>query len=60
MQVNAEGEDTEPERVEVHLLTALRDELMRKVLAAAVLTQAELNEVEEDAAKRVGSVPRAW
>lgn len=50
MQVNAEGEDTESERAEVHFLAALLDELMRKVLSAGVLTQAELNEVEAAAA----------
>lgn len=60
MHVNAEGEDTESERGEVHFLAALLDELMRKVLAAGVLTQAELNEVEAAAAQRVGGVPRAW
>jgi hypothetical protein len=60
MHVNAEGEDIESERAEVHFLAALLDELMRKVLAAGVLTQAELNEVEAAAAKRVGGVPRAW
>ena len=38
MHVNAEGEDTESERAEVHFLAALLDELMRKVLAAGVLT----------------------
>ncbi|MBY9061662.1 hypothetical protein K7957_01785 [Sphingomonas yunnanensis] len=60
MQVNAEGEDTESERAEVHFLAALLDELMRKMLSAGVLTQADLNEVEAVAAKRVGGVPRAW
>ncbi|WP_258046868.1 hypothetical protein [Sphingomonas folli] len=60
MQVNSEGEDTESERAEVHFLAALLDELMRKVLAAGVLTQSDLNEVEAAAAKRVGGAPRAW
>jgi len=60
MEVNAEGEDTGSERAEVHFLAALLDELMRKLLAAGVLTQADLNEVEVAAAKRVGGTPRAW
>lgn len=60
MHVNSEGEDTESERAEVHFLAALLDELMRKVLAAGVLTQADLNDVEAAAAKRVGGAPRAW
>ena len=60
MIVNADGEDTGSERAEVHFLSALVDELMRKMLAASVLTQADLNEVEAAAAKRVGGIPRAW
>ena len=60
MDVNAEGEDTGSERAEVHFLAALVDELMRKTLAAGVLTQADLNEIEQAAAKRVGSEPRGW
>lgn len=60
MHVNAEGEDTESERAEVHFLAALLDELMRKVLAEGVLSQGDLNEIEAAAAKRVGGLPRAW
>lgn len=41
MEVNAEGEGTGAERAEVHFLAALLDELMRKMLAAGVLTQAD-------------------
>jgi len=48
------------ERAEVHFLSALVDELMRKMLAAGVMTQADLNDVEAAAAKRVGGIPRAW
>jgi len=60
MTVNADGEDTGSERAEVHFLSALVDELMRKMLAAGVMTQADLNDVEAAAAKRVGGIPRAW
>lgn len=60
MDVNAEGEDTGSERAEVHFLAALVDELMRKMLAAGVLTRTDLNEVEQAAARRVGAVPRGW
>lgn len=60
MDVNADGEDTLSERAEVHFLAALVDEIMRKMMVAGVLSQADLNEVEQAAAKRVGSVPRAW
>ncbi len=60
MDVNADGEDTGSERAEVHFLAALVDELMRKMMVAGVLSQADLNQIEQAAAKRVGIVPRAW
>jgi len=58
--VNADGEDTRAERAEVHFLAALADELMRALLLAGVLSQAQLNEIEAAVAARVGSPPRAW
>ena len=60
MDLNAEGEDTGSERAEVHFLAALVDELMRKMLSAGVFSRADLNEVEQAAARRVGSKPRGW
>lgn len=54
--VNEDGE----ERAEVHFLAALADELMRGLLLAGVLSQAQLNEIEAAVAARVGSAPRAW
>lgn len=60
MEVNVEGEDSASERAEVHFLAALIDELMRKTLAAGVLSKADLNEIEQAAATRVGGTPRAW
>jgi hypothetical protein len=60
MTINDEGEDTGSERAEVHFLSALVDELMRKLLAAGVMTQADLNEIEAATVTRVGGVPRAW
>jgi hypothetical protein len=60
MDVNEVGEDTGSERAEVHFLAALVDELMRKMMAAGTLSQADLNEVEQAVAKRVGGTPRTW
>ena len=60
MDVNANGEDAGSERAEVHFLAALVDELMRKMLAAGTLNQAELNEIEQAVAQRVSGTPRAW
>ena len=48
------------ERGELHFLAALVDELMRRLMMSGVLSQAELNAIEADVAKRVGNVPRAW
>jgi hypothetical protein len=60
MDVNGEGQDTASERGEVHFLAALVDELMQAMLASGVMTKAQLNEVEQAVAQRVGSPPRAW
>jgi len=60
MEVNTDGEDTGSERRELHFLAALLDEMMRKMLAVGALTQADLNEIEAAAARRVGGQPRAW
>ncbi|KEZ14477.1 MULTISPECIES: hypothetical protein [Sphingobium] len=48
------------ERGELHFLAALVDELMRRLMLSGVLSQAELNAIEADVAKRIGNVPRAW
>lgn len=60
MIVNAQGEDTPSERAEIHFLAALVDELMRKLLTAGVVSQADLNDIEAEVAARTGSDPRAW
>ena len=60
MEVNAVGEDTGSERAKVHFLASLVDELMRRMMSAGVLSQTELNEVEQAVAKPVGGTPRAW
>lgn len=48
------------EMSELHFLAALCDELMRSLLAAGVLSRAQLNEIEAAVAKRVGNPPRGW
>lgn len=53
-------EDAASERAELHFLAALVDELMRKLHRAGVLDQAQLNDIEAEVAKRIGSAPRAW
>ncbi len=60
MTVNAQGEDTPSERAEIHFLAALVDELMRKLLTAGLVSQADLNDIEAAVVARTGSAPRAW
>lgn len=48
------------ERAELHFLAALTDALMRTLLTSGVLTQAQLNEIEAETARKIGSIPRAW
>lgn len=57
MIVNAQGEDTLSERAEIHFLAALVDELMRKLLTAGVVSQADLNDIEAGVAARTGTTP---
>jgi hypothetical protein len=52
MEVNAIGEYTGSERAEAHFLPPWLDELMRKMLAAGVSSQAELNESRAEASGR--------
>jgi hypothetical protein len=58
--VQIDEEDIASERGELHFLAALVDELMRKLHMAGLLSQADLNTIEQEVAKRVGNIPRAW
>lgn len=48
------------QRSQLHFLAALTDELMRALRESGALTRAQLNSIEEAAAKRVGTTPRPW
>ncbi|WHO37907.1 hypothetical protein PMI04_015210 [Sphingobium sp. AP49] len=52
--------DHAAERGELHFLAALVDELMRRLMLSGVLSQAELNAIETNVARRIGNIPRAW
>ncbi len=58
--VDAEGVDVNAERGEVHFLAALVDELLQKLHEAGVLSQADLNGIEQAVAERIGRPARAW
>ncbi len=48
------------ERDAINFLAALNDELMRTLMVSGVLTQVQLNEIEQAVARKMGNVPRAW
>lgn len=58
--VNSEGQDTASERAEIHFLAAMVDELMRRLMLSGALSKADLNDIEQAAAERVGTTPRGW
>ncbi|HEX7822583.1 MAG TPA: hypothetical protein VF463_18415 [Sphingobium sp.] len=58
--MGSDDSDMISERAELHFLAALVDELMRQLLVGGVLTQGQLNMIEEAVSRRVGSVARAW
>ncbi len=55
-----ESEELSDERGGLHFLAALTDELMRALIDRKLMTRLEVQEIENRAAKRVGTTPRAW
>lgn len=58
--MDIDSEDQSSERAELHFLAALVDELMKALLAAGVMTRAQLQEIEGAVSTRTGTPPRAW
>ena len=58
--MHLDSEDTLSERNELHFLAAIIDELMRKLQQTGLLSQADLNAIEQEVSKRTGQAPRAW
>jgi hypothetical protein len=48
------------ERVEIHFLAALVDELMKTLHAHHILSREQLQEIEDAVSDRLGTAPRAW
>jgi hypothetical protein len=48
------------ERVEIHFLAALVDELMKTLHAHHILSRERLQEIEDAVSERLGTAPRAW
>ena len=55
-----ESEELSDERGELHFLAALTDELMRALIDRKLMSRLDVQEVENRAAERVGTMPRAW
>jgi len=58
--MDIDSEDQSSERAELHFLAALVDELMKALMAARVMTRAQLQEIEDAVSTRTGTPPRAW
>ena len=48
------------ERVELHFLAGLVDELMKALHAHGLMTREQLQEIEDAVSERLGTAPRAW
>ena len=48
------------ERVELHFLAALVDELMKTLHAHRIMSREQLQEIEDAVSDRLGTAPRAW
>lgn len=58
--MGVESEDPMDERGQLHFLAALTDELMRALIDRKLMGRIEVQEIENRAADRVGTMPRAW
>jgi hypothetical protein len=58
--MDIDSEDQSSERAELHFLAALVDEPMKALMAAGVMTRAQLQEIEDAVSTRTGTPPRAW
>jgi hypothetical protein len=58
--MNEDVSEAADQRSELHFLAALTDELMRTLQETGALTRAQLNGIEEAAARRAGTMPRPW
>ncbi|TCJ39597.1 hypothetical protein [Parafrankia sp. BMG5.11] len=53
-------EEQASERGELHFLAALVEELMKALLANGVMSRSQLQAIEAEVSKRVGTDPRLW
>ncbi len=58
--MDIESDGPSDERGALHFYAALADELMRTLITRSILSRADIQEIENRAARRVGTMPRAW
>lgn len=58
--MDIDSEDQSSERVQIHFLTALVDELIKSLVASGVMSRSQAQEVESAVAEKMGIPPRLW
>jgi hypothetical protein len=58
--MDIDSEEQSSERVELHFLAALVDELMKTLHANHTLSRDQLQQLEVAVSDRIGTEPRAW
>jgi hypothetical protein len=58
--MDIDSEEQSSERVELHFLAAIVDELMKALHAHRVMSREQLQEIEDAVTTRLGTAPRAW
>jgi hypothetical protein len=58
--MDLDSEEQSSERVELHFLAAMMDELMKALLAKGLMGRGELQAVENAVSERIGAEPRNW
>lgn len=55
-----DSQDQSSERVELHFLAAVVEELMKALLKNEVMSRSQLQEIEDAVSTRIGTERRVW
>lgn len=58
--MNEIAKEAQDERMELHFLAAMVDELMRALLSSGTLRREQLQEIEDAVSVRTGTPSRGW
>jgi hypothetical protein len=58
--MDIDSEEQSLERVELHFLAAIVDELMKALHAHRIMSREQLQQIEDAVSTRIGTAPRAW